>query len=204
MRIISGEFKGRVLKSPIPDGVRPTTDKNRETVFNIINNYVDFDEVIVLDLFSGAGMLGIEALSRGAEFCIFNDKNHKVNKLIDSFIDELQISKSRLANFNLDGFSLLTQLLINQNLLTSVYNTEHKINLVFSDPPYSLRAGNKLLNIINTHFNEDSAISSNCIFVFEYSYTETINYNLLGIESKIEVLQQKKIGETKIDIVTFK
>ena len=204
MRIISGDFKGRILKTPLPNGVRPTTDKNRETIFNILNNYVDFEEVITLDLFSGAGLLGIESISRGAEFCIFNDKNPKVNKLIDSFLEELKVNKSKFANFNLDGFSLLTQLLINQNLFQSVYNTEHKINLIFSDPPYSLRAGEKLIKLIATHFNDDSSISSNCIFVFEYSYTENINYKADNIKDKIEVLQQKTLGETKIDIFTFK
>ena len=73
MRVISGKYKGRVLQGFNIDGTRPTMDRVKESLFGIIQNKVN--ESICLDLFAGSGALGIEALSNGASFCYFVDKN---------------------------------------------------------------------------------------------------------------------------------
>lgn len=80
MRIIAGAFKGRRLESPTWDGVRPTSDKLRETLFNVIAARVP--EATVLDLFAGSGALGLEALSRGALRAVFIERDQRAAALI--------------------------------------------------------------------------------------------------------------------------
>ena len=67
MRIISGRWKGRRIETKLPSGIRPTQDAIKETIFNILNNYIGFEDIECADICAGAGMLGIEALSRGAK-----------------------------------------------------------------------------------------------------------------------------------------
>ena len=76
MRIIAGEYRGRVLKSPPDNRTRPTSDRLRETIFNILAPRID-EETRVLDLCAGTGAIGIEALSRGAGFVTFVDKSRR-------------------------------------------------------------------------------------------------------------------------------
>lgn len=201
MRIISGEYKGRVLNTQIPSGVRPTTDKNRETIFNILNNFVDFDEINALDLFAGAGLLGIETLSRGANRVIFNDNNPKVTKLIENFLKELEIENDRYYIYNSDGILFLNQLLSRHE---NKIENENKVNLIYSDPPYNLRLTKKILETIANQVNDNCEIYSTAILVMEYSYLETINYESQLFSERYEVLKQKTLGETKIDFLQLK
>ena len=152
MRIISGEFKGRVIKTKLPEGVRPTTDRNREYIFNILNNHIDYDEIIALDLFSGSGLLGIETISRGALFCFFNDKNIKINKYNSEFLNELKVDENKYKTINYDALTILNYLVkqdnfMKENQLTQI-DDKPKINLIFSDPPYSSRMTNKILQLL--------------------------------------------------------
>ena len=78
MRVIAGIFKGKPLKSPTSDNIRPTGDKVKQAVFTKLQFFVEDKKV--LDLFSGSGALGIEALSRGAKEVVFNDVNKKAVK----------------------------------------------------------------------------------------------------------------------------
>ncbi len=80
MRIISGEYRGRILRSPADGKTRPTSDRLRETLFNILQPRID-SETRFLDLCAGTGAIGIEALSRGAAFSAFVDRYDK-NKII--------------------------------------------------------------------------------------------------------------------------
>ena len=74
MRIVSGKYGGRRLSLKLPEGIRPTSDNTRESIFNILNNYIDWDGLTVLDICAGTGALGFEALSRGAEYTVFIEK----------------------------------------------------------------------------------------------------------------------------------
>lgn len=85
MRIIAGEFRGRVLKSPPSMHVRPTSDRLRETLFNVIAPHVPGARF--LDLCAGTGAVGIEAISRGASFVTFVDRVHRVCALIEENLD---------------------------------------------------------------------------------------------------------------------
>ena len=75
MRIIAGEFKGRRLYAPKDHRIRPTTDKVKESIFSMVAAYLE--DAVVIDLFSGTGNLGLEALSRGAKRCYFGDKSRE-------------------------------------------------------------------------------------------------------------------------------
>ena len=89
MRVIAGEYKGRRLTPPADNSVRPTTDKVKEALFSIMTDRIWGSRV--LDLFSGTGNLGIEALSRGADFCVFADNSRESLRLIRSNIEHCKI-----------------------------------------------------------------------------------------------------------------
>ncbi|MEJ2616806.1 MAG: 16S rRNA (guanine(966)-N(2))-methyltransferase RsmD [Ignavibacteriaceae bacterium] len=93
MRIISGEFKGRLIQVPQSKDIRPTTDRVRETLFNLLNNKVDFTGLKVLDLYSGSGSLGLECLSRGAEEVHFVERNMLIYKNLINNIESLNIEE---------------------------------------------------------------------------------------------------------------
>lgn len=85
MRIISGIFKGRLINVPQSKEIRPTTDRVRETLFNLLNNRIDFDGIEILDFYSGSGSLGLECISRGALHVTFIERNFQIYKnLIDN------------------------------------------------------------------------------------------------------------------------
>jgi len=75
MRIISGEFKSRMINVPDSKLIRPMTDRVRETLFNLLNNKIDFKNIKVMDLYSGSGALGLECISRGAKEVHFVEKD---------------------------------------------------------------------------------------------------------------------------------
>ena len=93
MRIIAGEYRGRIIKFPKSNLVRPTTDKNKEAIFNMLMRYVAFDEIKVCDIYAGSGSLGLEALSRGADEVHFVEKDFKVQKMLNENIESLDASE---------------------------------------------------------------------------------------------------------------
>ena len=98
MRIIAGEYRGRVLKSPADNKTRPTSDRLRETLFNILSPKIN-ETTRFLDLCAGTGAIGIEAVSRGAEFAAFVDKSRRACALIEENIDLLQIREDQTEVF---------------------------------------------------------------------------------------------------------
>lgn len=97
LRIISGIYKGRLITVPDSDLIRPTTDRVRETLFNLLNNRIDFDGIEVLDLYSGSGSLGLECLSRGAAKVTFIEKDFKIYKNLIKNIQSLEVDKHSIA-----------------------------------------------------------------------------------------------------------
>src|SRR6266498_2982025 len=92
MRIISGIYKSRTLISPKGDATRPTSDRARESLFNVLNNLIDFEGISVLDLFAGSGAFAFEALSRGAEHATLIDKNRNAIQSIKENAEALEVS----------------------------------------------------------------------------------------------------------------
>ena len=94
MRIVAGQFKGRPIKAPKTEATRPTSDRARESLFNILAHAdwaPDLDGARVIDLFAGSGALGLEAISRGAAFCLFVETAHAARGAIRENVDTLQL-----------------------------------------------------------------------------------------------------------------
>lgn len=123
MRIIAGKYRGRVIKSPTDSRTRPTSDRLRETLFNILAPRIEDSRF--LDLCSGSGAIGIEAVSRGASFVTFVDKSRKACALIEENLDLLEVPEEETE----------IQALTAENFL----GREHAEgwDIVFYDPPYN-------------------------------------------------------------------
>jgi 16S rRNA (guanine966-N2)-methyltransferase len=133
MRVIAGQFRGRTLKTPKDFSVRPTSDRLRETLFNIINNQID-ENTSFLDLCAGTGAIGIEAISRGVKSVTFVDKSRKSCELIETNLDLLSIPKH-------DGIVAFSP------ALDFVKRLKSNFDLIYFDPPYDSDYGEVLSEI---------------------------------------------------------
>jgi 16S rRNA (guanine966-N2)-methyltransferase len=123
MRIVSGTHRGRSIHPPKNLTVRPTTDFAKESLFNILNNHVDFETLKVLDLFCGTGNITYEFLSRGCSDITSVDSNYHCCEFIKKTIADLQFPKSRV---------------IKSDVFTFLKSGPGKFDLIFADPPYDL------------------------------------------------------------------
>ena len=130
MRVITGSARGRRLKTPENDAIRPTTDNVKEAVFNILQ--FDVEGRRVLDLFAGTGQLGIECLSRGAASAVFVDRDQAA----------LQIVRENLKTCGLNGT------LVNTDAL-SYLKGGGTFDLIFIDPPYDSGLYDEVLRTVN-------------------------------------------------------
>lgn len=122
MRIISGKYKGHPLVSFQADHIRPTTDRVKETLFNKIQGYIE--DARVLDLFSGTGSLGLEALSRGAREVLFVEKSKKSISILEKNILKLKIS---------EPYEILQK-----DVISFLKNYEGEaFDVIFADPPFT-------------------------------------------------------------------
>jgi 16S rRNA (guanine966-N2)-methyltransferase len=124
MRIVAGQYGGRKLQVPSGNDVRPTSDKVRGAIFNVLNSLGAVEGARVLDCFCGTGALGLESLSRGAQSCLFVDSAK---------------SSLALAEANADSLGALAQchfMLKDATRLEPQMNGSEKYDLVFLDPPY--------------------------------------------------------------------
>jgi 16S rRNA (guanine966-N2)-methyltransferase len=135
MRIVGGRLRGRALATPADRAIRPTSDRVREAAFNILGHgrdYAPVDGARVLDLFAGTGALGIEALSRGAAFCLFVDDTAAARGLIRENVDA----------FGLTG---VTKIFRRDATALGPSGKYGSFSLVFLDPPYGKRLGERAL-----------------------------------------------------------
>lgn len=160
MRIISGKYKGRILKGFNIDGTRPTMDRVKESLFGMIQNKIS--NSICLDLFAGSGNLGIEALSNGAKTVYFIDKNKEVIKIL----------KQNLKDIN-------GAILINGDYQAALRQLKIKFDIIFLDPPYKMN----LINDAIKKILEYDLLNDDGIIICEYE-TEEIKCDLELIKDK--------------------
>lgn len=175
MRVISGKSRGKKIVSLEGDNTRPTLDRVKEALFNIIQFKVQ--DAVVLDLFAGTGALGIEALSRGAKEAIFCDK----------VPDAIKIIKQNITNTNnLDKSTIINK--DYKDVLENLSKQNKKIDIVFLDPPYKTNLAIDSLQkiIMGNLLTEDG------IIIIE---TDDINkeQEILKIE-KVEIFDKRKYG----------
>ena len=145
MQITGGKFKGFKIK--VPKDVRPTSAFNRKRIFDIIG---DVEGLRVLDLFCGSGALGLEAISRGAEFCVFVDVRNESFRVVNENLRKLGVSN--------------VGLFIKEDALKFCRNWNgEKFDIIFADPPYSWDRYVEILECVK------SLLKENGIFVLEIS-----------------------------------
>ncbi len=142
MRVITGSVRGRKLISPEGNDVRPTTDKVKESIFNIIQ--FELQDANVLDLFAGSGQLGIEALSRGAQSAVFVDNSRKSLEIVKKNID--------VCKFNDKSEAVLA------DAASYLASSRKKFDIVFLDPPYHKELCVKALGLLSSVLNDDAIV----------------------------------------------
>jgi 16S rRNA (guanine966-N2)-methyltransferase len=132
LRVVGGASRGRKLTAPVAENVRPTTDRVREAIFDILGSLLDLDGLSVVDLFAGTGAMGIEALSRGAGSVTFVDR------------DELAVSGVR-ANLVSTGLAGPAATVLRRDALDFVAAHDQGFDLALCDPPYDFDGWPRLL-----------------------------------------------------------
>jgi 16S rRNA (guanine966-N2)-methyltransferase len=178
MRIISGKFKGRRLQGGKDLKIRPTTDRVKEYIFSILQDFqVDKN---VVDIFSGSGNLGLEALSRGASHITFVEKN----------LSSIQVLKKNLLSFNLNSNSFT---IINKSAEEYIKSNRLQKELYFLDPPFNIL---NLQTIIDTLTTSEIFLTGHLI-VLEHEVSNPIETE----SEKYKILKQKKIGRSLISFI---
>lgn len=173
-KIIAGTFKGTKIPFKPSKLLRPTENKTKETLFNWLLN--DLNKKICLDMFAGTGSLGIEAISRGAEFVLFVEKDKRLCSNIESIIKNLNVNKSCK--------------IINSNSLSLDYSTlPYKFDLIFIDPPFNENLVNKSLETVI----KKNLLSQNGVIYIECEKSYVLNSEMYGLRK----IKESKGGEVK-------
>ena len=172
MRVIAGLFGGRKLETPAGYSVRPTTDKVKEAMFSSIQ--FELDGAKVLDLFSGSGQLGIEALSRGAKSAVFADKSSASIELTKRNLEKCGVSAQVIKGDSLDF----------------IQNTDLRFDIAFLDPPYSIGLLQKALPLVSKKMEQSGVI------IAESPAEEELPEKL---DAGFTLAKQKKYGKLKLN-----
>ena len=165
MRVIAGTARRLLLKTPEGMDTRPTTDRIKETLFNMLAPYV-YDAKF-LDLFAGSGSIGIEALSRGANECTFVELNPKAVKCINDNVDFTKFTKQSKI-YKSDSISFVAG-------LTSV-----DYDVIFMDPPYNKLLERNVLEILsNKKFITDTLIVVEASKDEDFSYVSSLGFEVI-------------------------
>jgi 16S rRNA (guanine966-N2)-methyltransferase len=183
MRITGGQAKGRLLASLRGWNIRPTSDRVRQAVFNLIGQ--DVSGFKVLDLFAGTGCLGIEALSRGAARALFIDNSNQSIKII----------KKNLVRCGYESLGSVLKRDLTRGLPRRHPLLKEQFDLIFLDPPYE----NKMLPPLLGELSERDILASPSVTVAESFKTETLP-KVLG---RLQMVSSRTYGETKISIYHF-
>lgn len=173
MRITGGMFRGRILKSTPGLATRPTSDKVRETIFNIL--MYDIEGACVLDLFAGFGALGIEAISRGAQAAVF----------VESGQIQAEIIKRNLSSLDLHEDVLM------MDFLEACFHLSEggkKFDLIFADPPYEKVSPQQVTEAVSQY----GLLRRNGLLIIEHKSGGVIEVG------KMRLLKKRKFGQTEV------
>ncbi len=175
MRIISGKRKGGKLYEVTSGATRSTTDKVKESIFNIIGPY--FDGGVCLDFFSGSGSLCLEALSRGFDFAY----------LFDRADEPITVIKKNVSKFKFEDQTLIRQ----TDFKNALDFVDKKLDLVFLDPPYGYNYVNEAL----TYLKASKKMNLECMVICEVENTESI------LHEGYKLIDERIYGRIKIIIL---
>ena len=174
MRIISGKLKRKRIIAPNNLPVRPTTDRAKEALFNILNNRYYFDGKNVLDLFSGTGNISYEFASRGIEEITSVDSNDNCIKFINTTSKELEVN-------------IYT---IKSDCLSFLRNCKKQFNFIFADPPYNYDNYSEIVNIIK----KNNLVKKDGCLIIEHDNTTSFTDNNIEL---------KKYGAVHFSLFSF-
>lgn len=177
MRIITGIAKGKKLRAPEGLGTRPTADRVKQSLFNMLSGKLI--EATVLDLFAGTGNLGLEAISQRASYCCFVEQDRKAYSILSQNIAELGFQKYSETHLG-DALEYVARLGAKQK----------QFDLIFLDPPY----GKSLIQIAITSILKHSLLSEDGIIISEYDIEDQIPERI----GEIEMYRTVKYGRTKL------
>ena len=177
MRIVAGKYKGRKFDLPKESQTRPTLDRVKENIFNIIN--FEIPNANCLDLFAGSGALGLESLSRNANQVVFVDEKSDSIKNIKSFLSMVKDE---------NGYCLCMDY---EDALKKLSTDKKKFDVVFLDPPYETQYAEKAIKLIK-HFG---LLSEGGIIVWEQ--LEELN-KMENFISPFKIVNERKYGTVKV------
>lgn len=179
MRVIAGKYRHRILKWPDDaKHIRPTKDRIREAIFGALGNIKD---KVVLDLYSGSGAMGIEALSRGASKSVFVDINQVA----------LDTTKDNLKSLGISSFEATVLALEDIKAIEKLHNDGYKFDIIILDPPYKEGKYSDIIYLLK----EKDLISERGIIVIESDHEISLN------EEEFEKVRNYKYGEIRVKIL---
>ena len=181
MRIISGSKKGKKLLTLQGENTRPTLERVKQAFFNAIQ--FDISDRVVIDLFSGSGQLGLEALSRGASFCYFNDISKQASEIIQKNI--ISCNFERMSQLTCKSYIDCVRIISNKG---------KKASLVFLDPPY----GQNLVNLSLAALKQYDVLSDDAIIICESACDDEIDCQ------GFELHKEYKYSQIKVTILKMK
>lgn len=175
MRVISGTARGTILHSIDDLKTRPTLDRVKESLFNIINNKID-EDTVGLDLFAGSGAIGIEFLSRGAKKVYFCEKERDVLSIINQNLLKTRLSEKAIV--------------INKSYEKCLKELNEKIDIIYIDPPYKMDLAIKAIELIE----ELELLNDNGIIIVETDEKDREIEEFNTINSKYQIYDIRKYG----------
>jgi len=177
MRIITGSLKGRRLRSPKTNDVRPTSDKVKEAIFDMLYPYIQ-EDFVCMDVFAGSGNLGLEAISRGAKMCYFSDMSR----------DSIALVKENVKYCEVEDKAVL----LSGDFKSNIKRVHDKVDIFFLDPPYAAKLIPQALKAILDAGN----ISDGGIVVCEHAQRDELPEEYLGFKA----IKQRRYGAIGVTI----
>jgi 16S rRNA (guanine966-N2)-methyltransferase len=181
IRIIGGKYRGRKLKVPVGNYVRPTSDRVREALFNLLSSLLSWNELTVLDLYAGSGALGLESLSRGAKHAIFIEASRRNLKILQQNVELMSPEQGR--------FELVQDRAVRW---ISRFADPEKPCLAFLDPPFSGKEYDLMLEKLASL----PAIRTGSMIVVESPYSREIKFPDI-----MELVKHRRYGSVALDIL---